>query len=159
MIDGRPRCPNVGSSCARCGTPGLLRRLICPEGQPSLEVVRNVTRGRATPRPSPTRSRSSSRHVLRLVLSNPTTLSVLAVALCDDADQLSRVCFGNYFGLLADAVSNGVGDVDETIVDAIRVHVMPRRGPCDSREGSGSTINSKVLSHLGASGCVQHRPR
>ena len=90
---------------------------------------------------------------------NPTTLSVLAVALCDDADQLSRVCFGNYFGLPADAVSNGVGDVDETIVDAIGVHVMPRRGPCDSREGNGSTINSKVLSDLGASGCVQHRPR
>ena len=53
-----------------------------------------------------------------------TTLIVLAVTLRNDADQLSRLRFGNYFGgtvgLLADAVANktGVGNADETVVDA-----------------------------------------
>jgi hypothetical protein len=79
----------------------------------------------------PRKSNSSSESLFvasraSAVLSNPTIgSSVLAVTLCDDANQLelSRVCFGNHFGLPADAVSNGVGDVDETIIDAIGVHV------------------------------------
>ena len=54
---------------------------------------------------------------------------VLAVTLRDDADRLGRVRFGNHFGgavgSLADPVANedGIGDADETVVDAIGVHV------------------------------------
>ncbi|KAI0271988.1 hypothetical protein BGY98DRAFT_1179286 [Russula aff. rugulosa BPL654] len=59
--------------------------------------------------------------VASLVQSNSITSSALAVTLRDNAADQQR--FGNYFGLPADAVSNGVGDADETIVGAIGVHV------------------------------------